>query len=136
MYVGDIARFFDYSAKRQRLLDRCIENCESIQIKAKKFKKQLAEAMRIGKQLHGDEFELRTPRISGRQSHRSNPPSSTPEEYYQITLYDEFLSHVASKLEERFVRNPSQSLTIGLLHLLPSECVKLDNGMIIPKDLD
>ena len=88
------------------------------------FKKQFEEAARIGKQLHGDQFELTTPRLSGRQRHRSNPPSSTPEEYYRITLYDEFLSHVVSELEERFVNNPSHSITIGLLHLLPSECIK------------
>ena len=253
-YVGEIARFFNYSAKRQRLLDRCVEHCDSTP-KAKKlkdacrtrwverinsytvflellpafhlcfeaivhpqlhqqlgtdwswdgetitrangflfqlqssqfltsfqillqvlqilrevtiklqskatdvvsayklvskvvptlksirsnsvveFKKQFAEAMRIGKQLHGDQFELTTPRISGRQRNRSNPPSSTPEEYYRITLYDEFLSHVVSEFEERFVSNPSHSLTIGLLHLLPSECMKQDNDVMVPEDL-
>ena len=62
------------------------------------FKKQFEEAARIGKQFHGDQFELTTPRLSGRQRHRSNPPSSTPEEYYRSTLYNEFLSHVVSEL--------------------------------------
>ena len=84
------------------------------------FRKQFAEASKIAKQLHGDDFELTIPRLSGRQRHRSNPPSSTPEEYYRITLYDEFLSHVISELEERFVNNPSHNITVGLLHLLPS----------------
>ena len=28
-YIGEIARFFKYSAKRQRLLDRCIEACDT-----------------------------------------------------------------------------------------------------------
>ena len=99
------------------------------------FKKQFEDAARIGKQLHGDQFELTTPRLSGRQRHRSNPPSSTPEEYYRITLYDEILSHVVSELEERFVNNPSHSITIGLLHLLPSECIKLGSGVVVPEDL-
>ena len=36
-YVGEIARFFNYSAKCQRLLDRCIEHCDSTP-KAKKLK--------------------------------------------------------------------------------------------------
>ena len=51
-------------------------------------------------------------RLSGRQVHcyDSNPPSSTPEEYYRITLYDEFLSHAISELEERFVNNRSPTL--------------------------
>ena len=40
------------------------------------FRKQFAEATKIGKQLHGEEFELSQPRLSGRMAHRSNPPSS------------------------------------------------------------
>ena len=56
------------------------------------FNKQFRESTKISKQLHGDQFELTIPRLSGRQRHRSNPPSSTPEEYYRITLYNEFLS--------------------------------------------
>ena len=33
------------------------------------------------------------------------------------------------------MNNPSHSLTVGLLHLLPSECVKLDDGVMVPDDL-
>ena len=99
------------------------------------FRKQFVEASKIAKKLHGDQFELTTPRLSGRQRHRSNPPSSTPEEYYRITLYDEFLSHVVSELEERFVNNQSHSITIGLLHLLPSECIKQGEDVVVPEDL-
>ena len=72
------------------------------------------------------------PRLSGKQRHHSNLPSYAPEEYYRITLYDEFLSHIVSELEEWFVNNPSHSITIGLLHLLPSECIKL---VMVPEDL-
>ena len=36
-YLGEIARFFNYSAKRQRLLDTAIETCDSTP-KAKKLK--------------------------------------------------------------------------------------------------
>ena len=82
------------------------------------------EATRIGKLFHSDHFELTKPRLTGRQRYHSNQPSSTTEEYYRITLFDEFLSHVVSELEERFVNNPSHSITIGLLHLIPSECIK------------
>ncbi len=67
--------------------------------------------------------------------HRSNPPSSDPEEYYRITLYNEFLSHVQTELEERFVNNPSRGITIGLLHLLPSECLKVSDDVMVPNDL-
>ena len=99
------------------------------------FRKQFIEATKIGKKLHGDQFELITPRLSGQQTHRSNLPSSNPEEYYRITLYDEFLSFVVSELEERFVNNPSQSITIGLLHLLPSECIRMGDNVMVPEEL-
>ena len=71
------------------------------------FRKQLAEATKIGKQLHGEEFELSQPRLSGCMAHRSNLPLSAPEAYYSVILYDEFLSYIVSELEERFVNNPS-----------------------------
>ena len=87
------------------------------------FKKQFSEADKLGKLLHGDDFQLTTPRLSGRQAHRSNPSSTTPEEYYRICLYNEFLSHVVAELEERFVNNPSQDIVTGLLYLVPSECL-------------
>ena len=96
------------------------------------FKTQFNEA---SKKLHGDEFELTTPRLSARQVHRSNPPSSTPEEYYRICLYHEFLSHVLAELEDRFVDNPSFNVALGLLFLVPSECVRLGNDGTIPDDL-
>lgn len=99
------------------------------------FRKQFTEATKIGQQLHGNQFQLTTPRLSGRQIHRNNPPSSTPEDYYRICLYDEFLSHVVAELEERFVNNPSQSVVIGLLYLVPSECVRLGDEAGIPEDL-
>ena len=53
---------------------------------ATEFRKQFVEATRIGKQLRGDDFEFCTPRLSGRQVHRSNPPLSTPKDYYRVTL--------------------------------------------------
>ena len=52
---------------------------------ASEFKKVFAETHKLGKQLHGDHFELSRPRIVG---HQSNHESSSPE----------FLSHVVSEL--------------------------------------
>ena len=60
--------------------------------------------------------------------------TSTPEEYYRICLYNEFLSHVLAELEERFV-NPSFSVTLGLFNLVPTECVRLGFVGSIPEDL-
>ena len=36
-----------------------------------------------------------------------------------ITLYNEFLSHVAAKLEIRYVSNPARNIALGLWYLLP-----------------
>lgn len=99
------------------------------------FKELYLEAEKIGKKLHGDNFKLTTPRLTGRQRYRSNPPTSTPEEYYCISLYNEFLSHILSELKERFINNPSHSTAVGLLNCLPSHCVTLANEAGVPNDL-
>ena len=98
------------------------------------FKKMFSEATKLGKQLHGDEFVL-AKRLAGRQAHRSNPPSSTAEDYYRITLYDEFLSHVITELEDKFLNNPSHRIVLGLLYLLPNECASLEDGHSVPSEL-
>ena len=33
------------------------------------------------------------------------------------------------------MNNPSHSITIGLLHLLPSECIKVGDDVLVPADL-
>ena len=78
------------------------------------FHSLFAETTTLGQQLHGDHFELSTPRILGRQVHRSNSAVSSAEDYFRITLFDEFLSR---ELEDRFVHNPAHSIALGL-HLL------------------
>ncbi len=76
-------------------------------MRASSTTKLFLAAAKLGKLLNGNHFELTMPRLSGRQSHRSNPPSTTAEEYYRISLHNEFISHVLAKLEQRFVNNPS-----------------------------
>uniref|UniRef100_A0A1X7TFQ6 DUF4371 domain-containing protein n=1 Tax=Amphimedon queenslandica TaxID=400682 RepID=A0A1X7TFQ6_AMPQE len=89
------------------------------------------DATKLGRKLHGEEYTLCIPRITGRQTHRSNPPSSNPEDYFRITLYDEFLSHIISELQTRFMNNPAR----GLLYLLPSESIILDESNSYPVEL-
>ena len=90
---------------------------------AVEFKKQFSEATKLGKLLPGNEFEITTPRLSGHQAHRSNHPSTTPEEYYRVSLYN-----------ERF-HNNSNEIVMGLLYLVPSECVRLDDLSDVPQQL-
>ena len=84
------------------------------------FKTIFSEATKLGKQLYGSDFELIRPRISGRQVHRSNIETSSTEDYYRITYYNEFLSHVTTELKLRFMNTPPHGM--GLLHLLPTKC--------------
>lgn len=88
------------------------------------FKKIYHSATRMGVTLHGEGYILTTPRLAGRQLHRDNHPSSSVEEYYRITLFDEFLSHIISELNSRFSDNPAHKVAQGLFKLLPSNCMR------------
>ena len=84
------------------------------------FSKIFASANQLGQDLHGSSFTLTRPRINRRQVHRDNIQASSAEEYYRISYYNEFVSHVISDLQDRFIENPLHG--VGLLHLLPTEC--------------
>ena len=94
------------------------------------FKNIFSEAQKLGKDLHGQDFELSRPRIVRHQMHRSNPETSSPEEHYRVTLYDEF---VIRELLERFTENSSHGS--GLLYLLPSESISVEVEDEIPREL-
>jgi len=96
----------------------------------REFRQVFASAY-IGKDLHGSSFLLMKPRLTGRQM---NVATSTAEDYYRISFYNDFLSHVVAELKERFISSPLNG--VGLLHLLPCECCKSkDNDGEIPEDL-
>ena len=97
----------------------------------REFRRIFEETSKLGVNLHGEDFELRKPRINQHQRHRSNVPATTAEDYYRITLYNEFLSDVITELQDRFTDNPSYGT--GLLHLVLSQCPSSDGE--IPEDL-
>lgn len=99
------------------------------------FQKLFTSVRELGKELYGDEFDIVKPRLVGRMVHRGNPTHCTTEEYYRVTMYNEFISHVISELEDRFSNNPAHTTTMGLLFLLPSECIKLADGFTLPNEL-
>ena len=99
------------------------------------FHQLFIERTQLGKQLQWDHFKLSTPRIVHRQAHQSNPAMSSPEEHYWITLYNEFLSHVISQLQQTFVDNPAHSIALGLSCLLQSKCINLESGGTLPSEL-
>ena len=97
------------------------------------FSKVFTETLKLGRELHGEDFELTIPRIVRQQAHRANHETSSPEEYYHVSLYNEFLSHVISELEERFAESSSRAS--GLLYLLPSESASSKSEDSVPKEL-
>ena len=52
------------------------------------------------------------------------------EDYFRITLFDEFVSHIVVHLQESFIDN---SGTCGLMYLLPQEC--FDGDSVPPEQL-
>ena len=78
--------------------------------------------MALGREAHREKFEIKLPRINKRQTHHANIATTSTEEYYRVSLYNEFLSNVVSELKERFCDNPVQ--TIRLIEFLPSKCIK------------
>ena len=100
------------------------------------FSRIFREATSLGKCLHGDDFELKQPRLNARQVHRFNVQTASAEEYFRISLFNEYFSHVISELEVRFTNNPAAVNTAGLLELLPEECRAANDLEIeMPRDL-
>ena len=67
--------------------------------------------------LSSQSCEITMPQITGRQQHRSNPPSANPLDYKR-TVAIPFLDFIVSSLEERFSR--SAVIATSLLSLVPS----------------
>lgn len=97
------------------------------------FKRVFKDATLLAKNLHGEDFELVRPRVTARQVHRPNVHTSSVEEFYRITLYNEYLSHLITELDDRFLSNPTHS--VGLLQLLPAQCIKSEADGV-PKELN
>ena len=111
MQAADIIYAYGEVSQIIEFLERMRKESEQV------FNTIFSETTKLGKELLG--LELKKPRISGRQVHRSNIEATT-ESYYRITNFNEFLSHVIMELRQRFMDTPPHG--VGLLHLLPSKC--------------
>lgn len=68
-------------------------------------------------------IEESTPRVTNRQQHRQNLPSSNSSEYFKRTTTIPLLDHLISELSIRFDESSSQFL-LQFVNLLPSEIIK------------
>ncbi|CAF1271956.1 unnamed protein product [Didymodactylos carnosus] len=62
--------------------------------------------------------EVKMPRITGRQTIRSNVPSTTPQEYYRLNLFIPILDHFIASLNKRF--STQQWLALRVSRLIPA----------------
>lgn len=69
------------------------------------------------------------PRITAKQIHRENVPSTNCKEYYKLNLYIQFLDHVKTQLCDRFTKH--KYLISSLQKLIPSRCLTIN-----PQDLE
>ena len=46
-----------------------------------------------------------TPRVVGRQIHRTNAPADTPEEHYRRNVAVPFINHIHTEIESQFSAN-------------------------------
>jgi hypothetical protein len=61
-----------------------------------------------------EQFKRATSRLAGRQTNRTNVKTKTPEAYFRISIFIQFLDSMISQLKERFIKhkNVLQSLNI------------------------
>jgi len=64
-------------------------------------------------------IEQSSPRLAGRQQHRSNVPAGTPSDYYKRNLTIPLLDHIISELDTRF-NSASSAVVVEFMQLLPS----------------
>ena len=127
MQALDVLCAYDQISSVVTVLQKIREESET------EFEKIYDNTTKMGKMLYGGQFEIEKPRTTGHQTHRSNPGVDSAKDYYQITLFDEFVSHVVAQLQEHFVNNPAHSTTNGLMHLILQKCVA--SGGVPSKEL-
>lgn len=86
------------------------QNCEEV------FRPLYEQAVALADEL---DTELKLPRITKRQTHRSNPPALDPESFYRTSVYIPLLDNVLADLRSRFTEE-----TFGVYELfvfMPSQ---------------
>lgn len=68
-------------------------------------------------------IEMSVPRIVSRQTHRSNPPFSSPAEYWKRSIYIPYIDSLISSLDRRFNEENRPAFAIHCLH--PSNMLSL-----------
>jgi len=75
------------------------------------------------------EIEVKTPRLSKRQTQRSNHPSETTEDFYRVSLFIPLVENVLGDLKLRFLSKQNQTVII-LSQLIPKCIVHVNDEKI------
>uniref|UniRef100_A0A2S2QIH3 Repressor of the inhibitor of the protein kinase n=1 Tax=Sipha flava TaxID=143950 RepID=A0A2S2QIH3_9HEMI len=78
--------------------------------------------------LNKNKEDIVLPRIANKQTHRSNVPSHSSEEYYNFNIFLPFLDYIRSQLCDRFQKH--KSLISSLQQIIPSKCIIATNEEI------
>lgn len=71
------------------------------------------------------DIDIVLPRRVGRQVHRDNHPSDSPEEYFRVSIFIPMLDHIISDIESRFKKETRDALELNVL--LPDHILQLDS---------
>ncbi|XP_022163133.1 uncharacterized protein LOC111028709 [Myzus persicae] len=72
------------------------------------------------------DIDLKLPRITKRQTQRSNTPAQSLEEYYSRVIYIPLLENISEDLQSRFL-NAKTKITFILMLLIPSNVLNISN---------
>ncbi|KAF0722618.1 zinc finger MYM-type protein 1-like, partial [Aphis craccivora] len=75
------------------------------------------------------DIEIKIPRLSNKQTNRSNHNVTTLEQYYRVSLFLPYLDSLINSLESRFTQSNEIPFKISNLH--PSEVIKLSKSDFI-----
>ena len=87
------------------------------------------EAVRLGASV---DIEQSSPRLAGRQRHRSNAPAGTVKDYYKRNLTIPLLDHINGELNTRF-SSESSAIVVEFMQLLPSTICENSAATVLNK---
>lgn len=98
------------SEKMQKVDIDLVECCEHASLLISTFQSLRSEAETEFKSIYEEceslmeifDFKITTPRTTKRQTHRVNVPADAPEEYYRRAIFNPYLDHFITSLQDRF----------------------------------
>ncbi|CAI6358564.1 unnamed protein product [Macrosiphum euphorbiae] len=116
----DVLAAFECIQNAVTILENMRTNCDTV------FKQIFEESCSLMKNF---EIEVNTPRLSKRQTQRSNHPSETTEDFYRVSLFIPLVENVLEDLKLQFLSKQNQTVTI-LSQLIPKFIVDVNDENI------